>query len=177
MITLEIIVFIAAILFGIVIYVRESKRNKLYRFFNKLMHAKELQMSPDNPKGFVYQQPFLMRLVWVSLLFLLAAIIVAFVTPFDGFYIQYFASAIVGTLIGTYIASFFFATSKGLQKENLKKTIEKGKEFIEELTEGDQEIIEVEATDVPEKLEAESKPEEAPKKSARDRLKDKGMIN
>ncbi len=177
MITLEIIVFIASILFGIVIYVRESKRNKLYRFFNKLMHAKDLQMSPDDPKGFVYQQPFLMRLVWVALLFLLAAIIVAFVTPFDGFYIQYFASAIVGTLIGTYVASFFFATSKGLQKENLQKAVEKGKEFIEELTDGDDDIIEVEATEVPEKEEAEPKPEEPPKKSARDRLKDKGMIN
>ncbi|MEM7185899.1 MAG: hypothetical protein AAF466_04500 [Bacteroidota bacterium] len=177
MITLEIIIFIVSILFGIVIYVRESKRNKLYRFFNRLMHTKELQMSPDDPKGFVYRQSFLMRLVWVSLLFLLAAIIVAFVTPFDGFYIQYFVSAIVGTLIGTYIAGFFFATSKGLQKENLKKTIEKGKEFIEELTEGDPDVIEVEATEIPEKQEVEPKPEEPPKKSARDRLKDKGMIN
>jgi glucan phosphoethanolaminetransferase (alkaline phosphatase superfamily) len=175
--TLEIIVFIGTILFGIVLYVRESKNNRLYRFFNKLMYAKDLQMAPHNPKGFVYQQSFLMRLVWVSLLFLLAAIIVAFVTPVDGFYIQYFASAIVGTLIGTYVASMFFATSKGLKKENLKKVIEKGKDFIEELTEGDQNTIEVEATEVPEKLEAESKTTEPPKKSARDRLKDKGMIN
>ena len=175
--TLEIIVFIGAILFGIVIYVRESKNNRLYRFFNKLMHAKDLQMLPGNPKGFVHLQPFLMRLVWVSLLFLLGAIVVAFVTPVDGFYIQYFASAIVGTLAGTYIASMFFATSKGLKKENIGKVIEKGKDFIEELTEGDQQTIEVEATEVPEKLEAEPKEEEPPKKSARDRLKDKGMIN
>ncbi|MEM7085546.1 MAG: hypothetical protein AAF489_05145 [Bacteroidota bacterium] len=175
MITLEIIVFIAAILFGIVIYVRESKRNKVYRFFNKLMHAKDLQMHPNNPKGFVHQQPFLMRLVWVTLFFLVAAIIVAFVTPFDGFYIQYFASAIVGTLAGTYIASMFFAGKKGLKKENIKKVIEKGKDFVEELTEGEENVIEVEATEVAEKLEAKAK--EPPKKSARDRLKDKGMIN
>jgi hypothetical protein len=175
MITLEIIVFTVSILFGIVLYVRESKRNKVYRFFNKLMHAKDLQMSPNNPKGFVHQQPFLMRLVWVTLFFLVAAVIVAFVTPFDGFYIQYFASAIVGTLAGTYIASMFFATSKGLKKENIKKVIEKGKDFVEELTQGEENIIEVEATEVPEKLEA--KTEEPPQKSARDRLKDKGMIN
>lgn len=175
--TLEIIVFIGAILFGIVFYVRESKNNKVYRFFNKLMHSKDLQMAPHNRKGFVHQQSFLMRLVWVSLLFLLAAIIVAFVTPVDGFYIQYFASAIVGTLIGTYVASLFFATSKGLKKDNLKKVIEKGKDFIEELTDGDENTIEVEATEVPEKLEVEPKPEEPAKKSARDRLKDKGMIN
>jgi len=175
MITLEIIVFIVSILFGIVLYVRESKRNKVYRFFNKLMHAKDLQMHPDNPKGFVHQQPFLMRLVWVTLFFLLAAVIVAFVTPFDGFYIQYFASAIVGTLAGTYIASMFFAGKKGLKKDNLKKVIEKGKDFVEELTAGEENTIEVEATEVPEKLEA--KTEEPPQKSARDRLKDKGMIN
>lgn len=175
MITLEIIVFTVSILFGIVLYVRESKRNKVYRFFNKLMHAKDLQMSPNNPKGFVHLQPFLMRLVWVTLFFLIAAVIVAFVTPFDGFYIQYFASAIVGTLAGTYIASMFFATKKGLNKESIKKVIEKGKDFVEELTEGEENIIEVEATEVPEKLEA--KTEEPPQKSARDRLKDKGMIN
>ena len=173
--TLEIIVFIAAILFGIVLYVRESKNNKVYRFFNKMMHAKDLQMAPHNRKGFVYIQPFLMRLVWVSLFFVIITAVVTFVTPINGFYIQYFASAIVGTLIGTYIASMFFATSKGLKKENIGKVIEKGKEFIEELTDGEENIIEVEATDVPEKIEA--KPDEEPKKSARDRLKDKGMIN
>ena len=173
--TLEIIVFIAAILFGIVLYVRESKNNKVYRFFNKLMHAKDLQMAPHNRKGFVYIQSFLMRLVWVSLFFVIIAAVMTFVTPFNGFYVQYFASAIVGTLIGTYIASMFFATSKGLKKENIGRVIEKGKDFIEELTEGDKNTIEVEATDIPEKIEAE--PDKEPQKSARDRLKDKGMIN
>jgi len=175
MITVEIIVFTVSILFGIVLYVRESKSNKVYRFFNKLMHTKDLQMDPENSKGFVHLQPFLMRLVWVTLFFLIAAIVVAFLTPFDGFYFQYFASAIVGALIGTYIASLFFATSKGLKKENLQKAFEKGKDFVEELAEGDKKALEVEATEIPEKLEIE--PEEAPKKSARDRLKDKGMIN
>jgi len=175
--TIEIIVFIAAILFGIVLYVRESKNNRVYRFFNKLMHSKELQMADFNKKGFVHEQSFLMRLVWISLFFLLAAIIVSFVTPVNGFYVQYFASAIVGSLIGTYIASMFFATSKGLKKENLEKAIEKGKDFIGELTEGEDTTIEVEATEVPEPMEAKAVEPEAPKKSARDRLKDKGMIN
>jgi len=173
--TLEIIVFIAAILFGIVLYVRESKNNKLYRFFNKMMHTKDLQMAPHDRKGFVYIQPFLMRLVWVSLFFVMIALLVTVATPINGFYVQYFVPAIVGTLIGTYVASMFFATSKGLKKENIGKVIEKGKEFIEELTEGDVNTIEVEATDIPEEIE--SKPDEEPKKSARDRLKDKGMIN
>ncbi|NNM22618.1 MAG: hypothetical protein HKO54_03620 [Flavobacteriaceae bacterium] len=173
--TLEIIVFIASILFGIVLYVRESKSNKLYRFFNRMMHAKDLQMADFNKKGFVHLQPFLMRLVWVSLFFVILAALVTFVTPINGFYIQYFASGIVGTIIGTYIASLFFATSKGLKKENLGKAIEKGKDFIEELTEGDQDTIEIEAMEESEKLE--TKPTDSPKKSARDRFKDKGMIN
>lgn len=174
MITIEVIVFIATILFGIVIYVRESKNNKLYRFFNKLMHSKELQMADDNPKGFVYQQPFLLRLVWVSLLFLLIAIIVAFVTPFNAFYFQYFASAVVGTLIGTYVAAGFFGASKGLKKENIQEAFEKGKDFVEELAEGKKDTVEVEAKPEPEKLKNDV--EETTQKSARDRLKDKGMI-
>ncbi|MBX2829340.1 MAG: hypothetical protein KTR22_14330 [Flavobacteriaceae bacterium] len=173
--TIEIIVFIAAILFGIVWYVRESKNNKIYRFFNKLMHAKDLQMKADNKKGFVHIQPFLMRLVWVTVLFVLAAVIVAFVTPINGFYIQYFASAIVGTLIGTYIASSFFVASEELTKENIRKKAEeayqKGKEFVEDLKGEEEEETAAETSE-------EAKPEEpeTEKKSARDRLKDKGMI-
>ena len=42
--TLEIVVFIAAALFGILIYWRESNNNSVYRFFNKLGNAKKLQM-------------------------------------------------------------------------------------------------------------------------------------
>ncbi len=173
--TIEIVVFISAILFGIVIYVRESKNNRLYRFFNKLMHAKDLQMKPDNPKGFVYVQPFLMRLVWVTLLFVIAATVVGFVTPFNQFYVQYFASAIVGTLAGTYIASFFFMGKKSLTKENIVETFEKGKEFIEDLAEGDDKTDETADEKTSDEV-VEEKPEE-PKKSARDRFKDRGMIN
>ncbi|MDC8005670.1 hypothetical protein POV27_16550 [Aureisphaera galaxeae] len=175
--TIEIIVFIAAILFGIVWYVRESKSNKLYRFFNKLMHAKDLQMKADNKKGFVHEQPFLMRLVWVTVLFVLAAVIVTFVTPINGFYIQYFASAIVGTLIGTYVASMFFVASEELTKENIMKKAEeayqKGKDFVEDLK-GEEEPVE-ETEEAP-KTETTETDEPETKKSARDRLKDKGMI-
>ena len=81
MITIEIIIFIATILFGIVLYWRESKNNKLYRMMNKLTHSKELQMAPDNPKGFLYMQPFLMRLVWVAAMFLIAVVLVTALTP------------------------------------------------------------------------------------------------
>jgi hypothetical protein len=172
--TLEIIVFVIAILFGIIIYWRESKSNRLYRFFNRMMHSKELQMKADNRKGFVHKQVFLMRLVWITLIFVLAGALISFATPINVIFFQYFVSAIVGTLIGTYIASAFIFTSEGLRKENLKKNfdkaVEKGKDFVEELREEDE----------PEAVSEEKKeedPDAGEKKSARDRLKDKGMIN
>lgn len=168
--TLEIIVFIGAVLFGIVWYWRESKSNKMYRLANKITHAKDLQMKGDNKKGFIHQQPFLLRLVWVTLLFALSAGVVAFVTPINVFFIQYFASAIVGTLIGTYIASAVIFAKDRTSKENIEKVFEKGKDFVEDLVEGDEEVVEE-----PKEEEA-TQPEPEAKKSARDRFKDKGMI-
>jgi hypothetical protein len=168
--TLEIIVFIAAILSGIIVYWRESKSNRVYRFFNHLIHAKDLQMKADNTKGFVHKQAFLMRLVWITFFILLIAVVVSFVTPFNAFYIQYFASAVVGVLIGTYIASLFIFAGDSVKKENLEKALQKGKDFVEDLTDGDEEPSE----EVLLKEDPHANPEE--KKSARDRLKDKGMI-
>jgi len=170
--TLEIIVFICAILFGIVWYWRESKTNKMYRLANKVTHAKDLQMKADNRKGFIHQQPFLLRLVWITLLFAIGAGLVTFVTPINVFFIQYFASAIVGTLIGTYIASAVIFAKDSTSKENIEKAFDKGKEYVEDLVEGDEALVE---TPKVEKV-AEPEPEVAVKKSARDRLKDKGMI-
>jgi len=170
--TLEIIVFICAILFGIVWYWRESKTNKMYRLANKVTHAKDLQMKADNRKGFIHQQPFLLRLVWITLLFAIGAGLVTFVTPINVFFIQYFASAIVGTLIGTYIASAVIFAKDSTSKENIEKAFDKGKEYVEDLVEGDEAQVE---TPKVEKV-AEPEPEVAVKKSARDRLKDKGMI-
>lgn len=170
--TLEIIVFIATILFGIFWYWSESKSNGLYRLGNRITHAKNLQMKPDNRKGFLHQQPFVIRLIWVTLLFVLGAALVTFVTPINVFFVQYFASAIVGTLIGSYIASAVIFTRDSTSKENLEKVFDKGKEFVEDLVDGERE-------EPQEDQEPTVKPKEAEgevKKSARDRLKDKGMI-
>lgn len=171
--TLEIIIFIASILFGIVIYWTESKSNKIYRFINRLTHNDELQMKKDNPKGFFHMQPFLMRLVYVTLLFVIGAIFIQFVTPLSGFFIQMFASAIVGTLIGTYIASAFLFARNTTSKENLTKAFDKGKAAVEEFTDDIKENFE--SKEEAPKTTANKEPE-APKKSARDRLRDKGMI-
>ncbi|MEP0265868.1 hypothetical protein [Dokdonia sp.] len=172
--TFEIIIFVLSILLGIVLYWRESKSNAIYRFINKLTHNDELQMKPDNRKGFIHLQPFLMRLVYVSLLFIIAAIILQFATPIQAF-VQYFVSAIVGTLIGTYIASAFLFAKNSTKKENFEKVFDKGKDLVNEFTEDVKETFESKEEPAPTATK-ETPKEEAPKKSARDRFKDKGMI-
>lgn len=169
--TLEIIVFIASILFGVVIYWRESQGNKMYRFFNKMMNSKELQMTTTDKKGFVFLQTFLLRLVFISALFLIVIVIARFLIPIDIATISLFASIIFGTLIGTYVAGFIFKSSKLIDEQSdsledkFQDVIEKGKDFIEDLKTKDAEEIEVEK-EVPIKKE----------KSARERLKEKGLL-
>ena len=172
--TLEIIVFVLAILFGIVWYWRESKNNSFYRLANRITHSKNLQMKPDNKKGFLHGQNFLLRLVWITFFFVIASAIVTFLIPINLFFVQLFASGIVGTLIGTYIASAFIFTKESTSKENLEEIYDKGKDFIEELTEGDGDTTAKAKTETPEPEKIESQPEQP--KSARDRLRDKGMI-
>ncbi|MFI1743866.1 hypothetical protein [Thalassobellus sediminis] len=174
---LELVIFIAAILFGIFLYWRESNGNGAYRFLNKIVNSKELQMTADNPKGFVFKQAFLPRLIFVVSLVLIAALIIEFLTPISVFASYYgvsaFASFAAGTLIGTYIANFVIKSSKVIEEKSdslediVSDTIEKGKDFIEDLKTKEAEVIE------------EQEPKEAPKKeekSARERLKDKGLM-
>ena len=116
--TLELIVFIAAILLGIVLYWRESNSNKLYRFFNKIINSKELQMKPTDKTGFVYQQTFLLRLVFISFLFLIGIVITRFLIPIDLATISIFASMIVGTILGTYLANFVFKSSEVIDEKS-----------------------------------------------------------
>ncbi len=127
-------------------------------------------MKPENQKGFIHRQNLLLRLVWITLLFALAAAVISFATPINAFYVQYFVSAIVGTLIGTYIASVFIFAQESTKKENLDKAFQKGKDFVDDLTDGEKETRQEPAA------EKKPEPETEPKKSARDRFKDKGMI-
>lgn len=172
--TFQLIVFIAAILFGILLYWRESKGNALYRFVNKIFNSKELQMKAGNLKGFVYQQPFLLRLVYVSVLFLVGLVIFQFIIPIQISTISFFLSMIAGTLIGTYISNFVFKSTAMIeeQTENLEgivqDTLEKGKDFIEDLTEDTKELVGKDKEVV--------KKVAAPEQSARERLKDKGLL-
>ena len=171
--TLELIIFIASIVFGIFLYWRESQGNGVYRFFNKIMNSKELQMKTKDKKGFVYQQSFLLRLIFVSSFFLIGILITRFLIPIDLATISIFASMIFGTIVGTYVANFIFKSSEIIeeQTENIEdkfdEVIEKGKDFIEDFQTKDVEVGESK------KVEEEIK---APEKSARERLKDKGFL-
>lgn len=197
--TIELIVFVASILFGILLYWRESNGNGLYRFVNKLVNSKELQMQPDDKTGFVYKQKFLLRLVYVTFLFLGFALILQFLTPIEVFYsyngISTFASTIVGTLVGSYIASFVIKSGTVLEDKSgditdiVKDAVEKGKDFVEDVKEKTNDIVEdLTNKDTAEEdvtsSGAERSPEEtkteddvAEEKSARERLKDKGYLN
>lgn len=172
--TLELIIFIAAILFGAVIYWRESQTNAVYRFFNKLMNSKELQMKADNKKGFVYQQNFLLRLVFITAFFLVGILITRFLIPIDLATISLFASMIFGTLLGTYVAGFIFKSSEVIEEQSdsledkFNEVLEKGKDFVENI-----QTKEVEKT---EKIEAKKEAPKKAEKSARERLKDKGFL-
>ncbi len=171
--TLELIVFIGSILFGILLYWRESTGNGMYRFLNKMMYSKELQMSPNDPKGFLYQQKFILRLVFICIIFLIGIVIARFLIPIDIATISVFASSIVGTLLGTYIGSFVLKSEKVIdaQSDSFEKkydhAIEQGKDFIQDISTRQPKVI----------VEAEKEIVKDPnQKSARERLKDKGLM-
>ncbi|WP_054851140.1 hypothetical protein [Olleya sp. ITB9] len=176
---LEIIIFFGAILFGIFLYWTESKSNKLYRTFNKIFNSKALQMKSTDTKGFIYKQDILPRVLTVAVLFLVVALIIQFLTPiaiFGSYYgISSLASAIFGTLIGTYVANFVIKSGEVLEEQTdsledvVKDGLNKGKEFLEDLKTQDAKVVQ-EA-----KKEIKETPK-APEKSARERLKDKGLM-
>jgi hypothetical protein len=178
---IELVIFIAAILFGIFLYWAESRSNGIYRFFNKVLNSKELQMSANNPKGFVYRQTFLPRLIFVVSILLITALIIEFLTPISIFASYYgvsaFASFTVGTLIGTYLANFVIKTTEVVEEKSdsigdmVEGAVEKGKDFIEDLKTKESKVVEEAKQDI----KSEAKPE-AEKQSARDRLKDKGLM-
>ncbi|TCK69183.1 hypothetical protein DFQ05_0702 [Winogradskyella wandonensis] len=180
---LELVIFIAAILFGIFLYWRESNGNGAYRMLNKIVNSKELQMSPDDPKGFVYKQGILPRIIFVVTLVLVAALIVEFLTPIAVFSsyngISAFASFAAGTLIGTYLASFVIKSTEVIEEKSdsisdlVDDAVEKGKDLLQDLKTKDVKAVE-EA-----KKEIKTEPKETldkEEKSARERLKDKGLM-
>lgn len=174
--TLELIVFIASILLGILLYWRESNGNGFYRFVNKLVNSKDLQIKPTDKKGFVYKQTFLLRLVYITALFLILLLVLKFLIPINYTTVSIFTSIVVGTLIGTYVANFVIKSGDVIDEKSdslediVHETIEKGKDFIEDITSKEDAVVD-EKKEEP-KIEEPVKD----KKSARDRLKDKGYL-
>ncbi|MGC1632720.1 MAG: hypothetical protein WA749_11480 [Gelidibacter sp.] len=171
--TLEIIVFIGSILFGILLYWRESNGNGLYRFFNKMMYSKKLQISPHDPTGFLYRQKFLVRLVFIGMIFLVGILIARFLIPIDIATISVFTSSIVGTLLGTYIGGFILKSEKVIDAQSdsierkLDGAINQGRDFIKDISTGQPKAVQ----------ESEKEVLKDPnQKSARERLKDKGLM-
>lgn len=177
---LDLVIFIGAILLGILIYWRESQGNRIYRFFNKIFNSKELQMKPEDKKGFVFKQAFLPRLVYVVGVLLLIGLIVQFLTPFQIFTtyvgISAFSSVVVGVLLGTYISNFVIKSGKVIEEKAdslegmVSDAVEKGKGIIDDIkTKEEDEVNNVEE-------EKEDLTDTEEKKSARERLKDKGYL-
>jgi hypothetical protein len=176
---LELVIFIASILFGIFLYWRESNGNGVYRFLNKIVNSKELQMSPDNPKGFVYKQAFIPRLIFIVTSVLLIGLILQFLTPIEVFtnyfVLSGFASFATGTLIGTYLANFVLKSTKVIEEQSetledkFDSVVEKGKDLIEDFKNRDSKVVQ----EAKEEIKTEPDPD---KKSARERLKDKGLM-
>ena len=70
-----------------------------------LMNSKELQMSPDIKKGFIYKQPFIPRLLFVVSSLLVIGLILQFLMPIAVFSsypaMSAFATIATGPIIGT----------------------------------------------------------------------------
>ena len=130
-------------------------------------------MSPHDSTGFLYQQKFVLRLVFIGMMFLVGILIARFLIPIDIATISVFTSSIVGTLLGTYIGGFILKSEKVIdaQSESLERNfdnaIEQSRDFIKDISNKEPKIIE----DVEAQIQKDPN-----QKSARERLKDKGLM-
>lgn len=194
---LELIIFVSAILFGIVLYWRESNGNGAYRILNKIVNSKELQMKDSDKRGFIYKQNFLLRVVYITAFFIVVALLVQFLTPFQifGSYngLSTFASSIVGTLIGTYVASFVIKSGAVIEdktgdlEELMDDVVDKSKDFVDQVKDKADDVvdeiksrtgdtIESSSETIKEVKDDVSETVQKAEKSARERLKDKGLL-
>lgn len=177
MITFDIIIFISSIIFGVSLYWLEAKNNGLYRTINKITNSKELQMKPESKKGFFVDQEFIPRLIYVNLIFIVA-VLFFLLLPFS-LRIEYYVSAVFGTMIGVYIGSFVVGV-KDKSEGIIDKVVDTGKDIIDDIKTKGKEAADSFSSDKKEETnttkEETTKEPEAPKKSARERLKDKGLL-
>ena len=178
MITFEIIILISSLVFGISIYWLESKSNGLYKTINKITHSEELQMKDTNRKGFFVQQPFIPRFIYVNIIFIVVCLFMYFLFPVITPTVPYYVTALIGTMVGIYIASFII-NIKDKSEEIIDKVVDTGKDFIDDIKTKGEEAASNFSSDKKEVAteNTETSPEpETPKKSGRERLKDKGYL-
>ena len=125
-------------------------------------------------------QSFLPRLIFVVSICLIVALVLEFLTPisvFGSYFgISAFSSVAAGILLGTYIANFVIKSSVIIEEKSdtigdiMGEAVEKGKEFISDLKSEQASQNNNENVPVPEPKQ------EKQEKSARERLKDKGLM-
>ena len=130
MITLELIILLASVTFGIAIYWLEYQNNGMYRAVNKLTHSSETQMKATNKKGFIIQQSFVPRLIYVNVLFIVLYLIAYFLLPFITLSLGYYSTTIVGTMIGIYIGQFLLGI-KSTSEDVIDKAHDTGKDIVD----------------------------------------------
>jgi len=116
----------------------------------------------------------LLRVVFITFLFIVVMLVLKFLIPINYATVSIFASSIVGTVLGSYLANFVLKSGKIVDEKSesltdlVSDSIEKGKDILDEMTSKDAEEDVVEEIQKPEKSKDE--------KSARERLKDKGLL-
>jgi len=176
---LDIIVFIASVLFGLFIYWRESRSNSIFRAYNSFINKKETRMEATDRKGFFYLRSIVYRLLNVLFLTLIFGMIVYNTPLLNKHILEVSLSFFVGVLAGTYLAAALPTVKRAVDNplEAIKEVGNAGKEVLSDLSESASEKIK-ENTIGKEKETPKPLPkEEEPKKeTARERMKRKGYL-
>jgi len=176
--TLEIILSVCALLFGFLIYWRESRSNAIFRAFNSFINKKETRMAADDFKGFFYLRKLPFRALNALVMTALFGLILYYI-PFLNLGLQPLATFFVGFVLGTYIAGVLPSVKRAMDNplEAIKEVGDKGRNIVEDLTESAVGEQEAEIEERPKESPKEKKAEEAPPgETARERMKRKGYL-
>lgn len=179
---LEIIVFIGAIILGVLIYWHESRSNGIFRAYNSFINKKDTRMEATDRKGFFYQRPIVYRVLNALLLAIVIGMLVYYTPILNNHILQVALASFVGIIAGTYLAAALPTVKRAVDNplDALQEVGKAGRDIVSDLSETASEKIK-EQTQTSKTLEKkEQSKEEAPqvekKESARDRMKRKGYL-
>ncbi len=175
---LDFIVFIASILFGVLIYWRESRSNSIFRGYNTFINKKETRMEASDRKGFFYQRSIVYRLLNVLFLTILFGMIVYNTPLLNKHILEVSLSFFVGVLAGTYLAAALPTVKRAVDNplDALKDVGNAGKGVLTDLTETATEKLTEKKSEKIAPPEKEVETEEPKKETARERMKRKGYL-